>query len=83
MHIYSWRYLPTPLRCMNMFGPRTKITELHGRANLFITAKLNFPLTALRSATLGLLLPVTYGGTGEGGGGGAGGTGGRGGGVAR
>lgn len=65
-----------PFRCMNMLGPRTKKTELHGRANLFITAKLNFPLTALRSATQGLLLPVTYGGAGEGGDGSAGGTGG-------
>lgn len=53
-------------RCMNMLGPKTKKTELHGRANLFITAKLNFPLTALCSATLGLLLSVTYGGAGWG-----------------
>lgn len=62
MHEYAW-------------GPGQKKTELHGRANLFITTKLNFPLTALRSATLGLLLPVTYGGAGEGGSGGSGGGG--------
>lgn len=62
MHEYAW-------------GPGQKKTELHGRANLFITTKLNFPLTALRSATLGLLLPVTYGGAGEGGSGGSGGEG--------
>lgn len=55
-----------PFRCMNMLGPKTKKTELHGRANLFITTKLNFPLTALCSATLGLLLSVTYGGAGWG-----------------
>lgn len=53
-----------PFRCMNMLGSKTKETVLHGRANLFITTKLNFPLTALCSAILGVLLSVTYGGAG-------------------
>lgn len=39
-------------------------TVLHGRANLFITTKLNFRLTALCSAVLGVLLYVTYGSAG-------------------
>lgn len=55
---------------MNMLGSKTKETVLHGRANLFITTKLNFPLTARCSEILGVLLPVTYGsarGGGEGG----------------
>lgn len=45
---------------MKIFGFRTKETEQHGRANLFITTKLNFTLTALCSAILGVLLSVTY-----------------------
>lgn len=48
-------------------GPRQKKTVLHERANLFITTKLNFPLTALCSAILGVLLSVTYGSAGGGG----------------
>lgn len=52
---------------MNMLGSKTNKTVLHGRANLFRTTKLNFPLTALCSAILGLLLSVTYGSAGGGG----------------
>lgn len=64
-----------PFRCMNMLGSKTKETVLHGRANLFITTKLNFPLTAPCSAILGVLLSVTYGGAGRDGGEGVGGGG--------
>lgn len=52
---------------MNVLGSKTKETVLHGRANLFITTKLNFPLTALCSEILGVLLSVTYGSAGGGG----------------
>lgn len=56
-----------PFRCMNMLGSQTKETVLLWRANLFLTTKLNFPLTAVCSAILGVLLSVTYGGAGGGG----------------
>lgn len=56
-----------PFRCMNMLGSKTKETVLHGRANLFITTKLNFLLTALCFAILGVLFPVTYSSAGGGG----------------
>lgn len=49
-----------------MVGSKTKETVLHGRANLFITTKLNFLLTALCSAILGVLFPVTYSSAGGG-----------------
>ena len=49
---------------MNMLGSKTKETVPHGRANLFITTKLNFPLTAPCSEILGVLLSVTYGSVG-------------------
>jgi len=45
---------------MNMLGSSTKETVPHGRANLFITTKLNFLLTAWCSAILGVLSSVTY-----------------------